>query len=56
MQSVKESGKYVEGEGVGGGEFDDVQPRGKDWRGREFVAFFEFKISDLVHTLGEFVK
>ena len=41
------SGKYVEGEGVGGGV--PLPHQG-------VFALLEFKISDLVHTLGEFVK
>ena len=45
--SGEESGKYVEGEGVGGG--------GSPSHTREFFAFLGFKISDLVHTFGEFV-
>ena len=45
--SGEESGKYVEGEGVGG---DVPVPH------QEVFAFLGFKISDLVHTLGEFVK
>ena len=38
---------YVEGEGVGGGI--PVPYQG-------VFAFLEFKISNLVHSLGEFVK
>ena len=50
--SGEESGKYVQGEGVGGGGWGTGVPLPH----KGVFAFLGFKISDLVHTLGEFVK
>ena len=51
---VEESRKYIEGEGVGG----DMEGEGMSpfLPHQESFTFLEFKISDLVHTFGEFLK